>query len=477
MKAILSRGAVRSFGIRLASSSSSSFISPCSSILRSSSASSCFSSSSPLCAQSRSFAKKTKKKLLKPKPRPQNEEEEDDESMDVDDQIAITDAKTYSKKIQTEPIRSMHLPPSPSKRMKAVMVVVGVGSCVLLYYLIKKNKGRFYEARDDTTPAQRADRRRQVIELMDLGQQNLAPFIDPKQKPLRVMLFGAPGLGKKTQAQKISETLGLDAISYDSVTKTMPEHNYEDTLAGIERVLRDPHVQYAGYLLHNMPLSPRLLPFLKDKKLDPDCIIVLNASPEIASQRLVELLIKNEQHKPKSQMKKNLMSKQFKEEIFGQARKQIVKYMRYTEPEEKRFANGMGKDRVVVINADGTPEEVFTRITDALSKFEPRYPRPPNFNPNFQLQNFLERIEKDSTVFKEAQRNDKLPTDVLADRYMRSASKKDLWNTPDALAIRTEKEQLQQRQSPNQEPIVVARPPPKPQMPKVAQIFSREHPN
>ncbi|KAK9110040.1 hypothetical protein Sjap_018100 [Stephania japonica] len=119
----------------------------------------------------------------------------------------------------------------------------------------------------------------------------------PKQKPLRIMISGAPASGKGTQCELITTKYGLVHIAAGDLLRAevaagsengkLAKEYMEKGLLMVKNRLLQPDAQEKGWLLDGYPRSYSQAKALEDLGIRPDLFILLDVPEEILVERVV----------------------------------------------------------------------------------------------------------------------------------------------------------------------------------------------
>ncbi|WIK64598.1 adenylate kinase [Gleimia hominis] len=188
-------------------------------------------------------------------------------------------------------------------------------------------------------------------------------------KPVIIML-GAPGAGKGTQAKRIAQKLGIPAISTGAIFR---ENLAQDTVLGqqareyinkgefvpdsvtnpmVQARLKAPDVQ-DGYLLDGYPRTLEQAHFLRDALAALHQEITLVMEIAVDEDSVVDRLLKRAEQEGRADDTEPVI------------RHRLEVYHRQTEPMATYYAD---QDMLVQIDGTGSVDEVWARVETVLDE-------------------------------------------------------------------------------------------------------------
>ncbi|MDO4257928.1 MAG: adenylate kinase [Actinomycetaceae bacterium] len=187
---------------------------------------------------------------------------------------------------------------------------------------------------------------------------------------ISIILLGPPGAGKGTQAQRISERLGIPAISTGEIFRSNMARGTElgkraqefmDRGEFVPDSVTNPMVKARlsapdtakGFLLDGYPRTLDQAHVLRDLLADTGVTLDLVLNIEVEQDELVRRMLLRAEQEHRSDDT---------EPVF---RHRLEVYEERTEPIATYYAD---QDLLESVDGSGTPDEVFARIADVLDR-------------------------------------------------------------------------------------------------------------
>ncbi|QWW19242.1 adenylate kinase [Schaalia sp. 19OD2882] len=185
-----------------------------------------------------------------------------------------------------------------------------------------------------------------------------------------IILLGAPGAGKGTQARLIAERLGIPAISTGEIFRTnmasdtelgRRAREYMDRGEFVPDSVTNPMVQARlaapdterGFLLDGYPRTLAQAHVLRDLLVDMGKRIDVVLAIEVDENEVVERILKRAQEQHRSDDTEEII------------RHRLEVYHKATEPIATYYAD---QDLLESVDGSGTVDQVFARICEVLDR-------------------------------------------------------------------------------------------------------------